>query len=128
MELAPPVHVLRVGGGSDVERARGRRPPIQQQRFVIVLRVEQAEAADIEPFARNGIQPAETQPFVRDVQPLHLFGHGTHLGVPVRQRLGIARQRGAELVFGSRALGVEPRVEPGHVALLGPQFFFVPSS
>ena len=47
VELAAPAHVLRAGGGGHVERARCRRPPIEQQRFVLVLLVEQADAADV---------------------------------------------------------------------------------
>jgi len=74
VELAAPTHVLRGRGGGDVERARRRCPPIQQHWFVVVLLVEEADPADVRMVARKGVQPAETQPVVRDVQPLHLFG------------------------------------------------------
>ena len=110
----------------------GRTRPIEQQRFVLVLLVEQADPADVGMFARNGVQPTETQPAVRHVQPLHLFGQRTNLGIPIHECPAIldvdgAPQRRAVPTLHPRALGVEPRVEPGHVAPLGPQFVFVPS-
>src|SRR5256885_3848709 len=39
---------------------------------VLVLLVEQADPPDVGPLARNGVEPAEAQPVVDDVQPLHL--------------------------------------------------------
>ena len=95
VELAAPPHVLWAGGGGDVERARCRRPPIEQQRFVLVLLVEQADAADVGMFARNGVQPTETQPVVRHVQPLHLSGQRTHLGIPFHEGPAILEVDGA---------------------------------
>jgi hypothetical protein len=72
----------------------------------------------------------QTQPAVRHIQPVHLSGQRTHLGIPIDERPAIldvdgAPQRRAVPTLHSRALGVEPRVELGHVALLGPQFIFV---
>ena len=51
VELAAPTHVLRGRGGGDVERARRRRPPIQQHWFVLVVLVEKADPADVRMFA-----------------------------------------------------------------------------
>ena len=81
-------------------------------------------------FARKGVQPTETQPVVRDIQPLQLSGQCTHLGIPMYECPAILEidrtpQRRAVPTLHSRALGIEPRVEPGHVAPLGTQFVFV---
>ena len=133
VELAAATHVLRVRGGGDVERARRRRPPIEQQRFVLVVFVEQADPADVGRFAGNGVQPTETQPVVRHVQPPQLSGHRAHLGIAIHERPAVLEvdggpQRRAVPPLRSRALGVEPRVEPRHVAPFGPQFVVVRSA
>ena len=128
VELAAAPHVLRAGGGGDVERARCGRSPVEQQRFVIVLLVEDADPADVGMLARKGVQPTETQPVVRDVQPLHLLGQRTDLGIPFdecRHLLDRAPQSRRVAVLHPRPLGVEPRVQPGHVDALGLQLVFV---
>ena len=116
VELAATTHVLRVRGGGDVERARRRRPPIEQQRFVLVVFVEQSDPADVRRFARNGVQPTETQPVIRHVQPPQLSGHSTHLGIPIHECPAVLEvdggpQRRAISPLRSRAFGVEPCVE-----------------
>ena len=123
VELAAPTHVFGAGGGGDVERARCRRPPVEQQRFVLVRLVEDADPADVGTVARKCVQPAETQPVVRHVQPLRLSGQRTHLGIPLHQRPAILEvdgtpQRCAVTALYPRALGVEPGVQLGHVGLL----------
>ena len=100
---------------------------------MLVLVVEQADAANVGMLAVKAVQPTETQPVVRHVQPLHLFGKRTYPGVPIHQCPAIldidgTPQRRAVPTLHSRALGVEPCVERGHVAPLGPQFLFVPVS
>jgi hypothetical protein len=47
MELAAQTHVLRCRSGRDIERASSGRPPIEQQRFVFVVLVENSDAADV---------------------------------------------------------------------------------
>ena len=47
VELAAAPHVLRTCCGGDVERACCGRTPIEQQRFVIVLAIENADPADV---------------------------------------------------------------------------------
>ncbi len=47
VELAAPADALGVCRGGRVERARRRRPPIEQQRFVFVALVEQPDASDV---------------------------------------------------------------------------------
>ena len=97
---------------------------------MVVLFVGQADPTDVHMFARKGVQPTETQPVVRDIQPLQLSGQCTHLGIPMNEGPAILEidgtpQRSAVSALHSRALGVEPRVEPGHIVPLGPQFVFV---
>jgi hypothetical protein len=99
-------------------------------RFVVVLFVEEADPPDIHMVARNRVQPTETQPVVRHVQPLQLSGQRAHLGIPMNQCPAILEvdgtpQRSPVPSLHSRALGVEPRVEPGDIAALGMQFVFV---
>ncbi len=89
MELASPAHVLRAGGSGHVERARCRGPPIEQQRFVVVLFVGEADATDVHMFARNAVQPTETQPVVRHVQPPQLSDQCAHLGIAMNECLSI---------------------------------------
>jgi hypothetical protein len=125
MELAAPPHVLRAGGGRDVERARGRRPPIQQQRFVLVRSVVQADPPDIGDLARHRVQPAETQCVVRHVQSLHLSGQRPDLGITVQQRGAVSAQGRVVFPLGPGAFGIEPGVELVHVGLFGVQLVFV---
>jgi hypothetical protein len=115
MELAAPTHVLRGCGSGDVKRACRRRPPIKQQRLVVAVLVENADPADVQTFVRNAVQPTETQPAVRHVQPVHLFGQRAHVGIPCHECPAIlevdgAPQRRAVPTLHTRALGVEPRV------------------
>ena len=125
VELAAPPHVLRARRGGDIERARGRRPPIEQQRLVFVLLVENADPADVQMLVRNGVQPTETQPVVRHVEPLHRSGQRPHFGIafhecPAHLQVDGAQQRRVVVTLQSRPLDVEPRVELGHVALFVP--------
>ena len=86
VELAAPAHVLGGGGGGDVERARCRRTPVEQQRFVFVGFVEDADATDVAAFAGHAVQPAETQSVVRHIQSRHLFGQHADLGIAFHER------------------------------------------
>lgn len=129
VELVAPAHLLRGRGGGDVERAPPA-PPIHQQRFVIVLLIEDADPADVEVFAQNSVQPTETQPVVRHVQPSHLFGQREHFGIPFYKYVAIlgvggAAQRRRVPAFHSRTFGVQPCVERGDAIPLGPQFVSV---
>src|SRR5690606_37151484 len=124
--LPAPPHPFRVGGGGGVERPRHRRPPVQQQRLVVVVAVEDADPPDVTPLARLGVEPAETQPAVGDVEALHLAGQRTYPGVAVHQRPAVLQidrspQRLAVPLLGAGAFGVQPCVEVGHIFPLGPQ-------
>ena len=130
VELAPPAHPLRAGGGGDVERAGGRCPPVEQQRFMVVALVEDADATDVEPLTGECVQPSETQAVIGDVQPRDRCGQRTHIGVAGDERSAVlnvdrALQRGSVLVLDALALGIEPVVESGQVTPLGLEFTIV---
>ena len=130
VELPTPTHVLRGRGGGHIERARRRCPPIEQQWFVLVVRIEDADAADVQTLVCHAVQPAETQSAVGDVQPRDLFGQCAHRDVACHECAAVhtvdgTAHRGAVPVLHARAFSVEPHVEPIHVALLGPQFVVV---
>ena len=133
VELAAATHVLRRRSGGDVESPCRGCPPVKQQRLVLVLLVEDADPADVRVFAEKCVQPAETQPVVGYVEPPHLFGQRSHLGIPLHERAAVLRVDGAPqcrvvATLHLGALGVEPVVELGHIAPLRPQFVFVFSS
>ncbi len=130
VELAAQTHVLRGSGRRDVERARRGRPPIEQQRFVFVVLVENADAADVRTSAGHAVEPAETESAVGDVQPRGLFGQRTHLAVARHESsavhaVDVGSERGAVPVLHPRALGVESHVQPVDVALLGSKLVVV---
>ncbi len=72
VELAAAAHVLRVRAGGRVERARRGRSPIDQQRFVFVVLVEDADPADVGALAGKRVQPPEAQAVVRDVRAVRI--------------------------------------------------------
>ena len=125
VELTASTHVLRVGSGGNVERARCRRPPIEQHRFVVVVRIEKADSADVRSLTSQRVQPAEAQAVVGYVQPLHLFGKRAHLCIAFHECFAVSAQSGAVPALDSGALRIEACVEPLHIVPLGSQFFFV---
>lgn len=124
-ELAATAHVLGVGPGRGVERPRHRCPPVQQQRFVVVLPVEEAQAPDVEMFSGNGFQPPEAQSVVGYVESVGFFGQGPHLGVAFHRGTAVFAQRGAVPVTHPDALGVQAGVEPVDIGLFGLYFDIV---
>ncbi len=122
------------GGGREVERTRLRRAPVEQQRLVVVVLVEDAEAADVADLravlrrGSGGVRPvvphvdaAEAQAVLggvvlRDVLGVHV---GVRLAFAARLRgaSGLAQHAGQP---GLRVLAqtVEMRVEHRHVGLL----------
>ena len=129
VELAAQTHVLRCRGGGHIERARRRRPPIEQQRLVLVL-VENADPADVRTWpvtlsSRPKHSPLSATSSRRPVWPAHA---PRRRGPPAcRRPCGRwSPERGAVPALHPRAFGVQPRVEPVHVALLGAQLVVSP--
>ena len=132
VELPAPAHALGVGAGGDVERPGRRRPPVQQQRFVLVRAVEQSDTADIEAFTVDGVQPPEAQPGVGDVEPVHLGRYGAHLGIAGQQGravlgVDVAAQGLGVPLLDPGPLCVQPGVEPVDVLAFGLQLGLVGS-
>lgn len=122
-QVPPPAYALRVGGGGEVERARGRGAPVDQQRVEVAVTVEDADAADVVAGAVLAVEATEAEPFLHGGELLDLFGvhaHGT-----VALRLGLAGPAGRPQLLGEPAGGlltqlVEAVVEHGDVLLLAP--------
>lgn len=125
MKLAAAPHVLRVRGRRDVERARHRSAPVQQQRLEVVVTVEDAETSDVEPCVVERVQPAEAQSVVGDVEPGDVLGQRPHLGIAFHGGAAVLAQRGGVPALRLCPLGVQPRVEPGDIIALGLQFVLV---
>ncbi|SLH76281.1 Uncharacterised protein [Mycobacteroides abscessus subsp. abscessus] len=85
VELAAAAHVLRVGGGGDVEGAGGGGSPVEQQGFELVVLVVEADAADVVAFAGDGVQAAEAQAVVGHAEALDLPGEGADFHVPLHR-------------------------------------------
>jgi len=111
---------LRVGGGRPVEGLGGRRPPVDEQRFVVGGR--QPEAADVVAGALAHVEAPEAEGKVADVEGrqavLEVRGQGVTLLTPL---VGAARRTPdpAELVAQLRPHLVEPGVEPLDIGALG---------
>jgi len=73
----------------------------------------------------NAVQPPETEPAVRDVQPLDLLGQRTDFDISLDECATVATQCRLVAVLHSCPLAVESLVQPGHVDALGLQLVFV---
>ncbi|SKV24848.1 Uncharacterised protein [Mycobacteroides abscessus subsp. abscessus] len=129
-ELAPAPGVLGMRAGRDIKRLRRGRPPIDQQRFVVVALIEEADAPDVGALAGDGVQPAEAQPVIGDIQALRLPGQCAHLVVALRHRPTVLlvdrpAQGAAVSPLHTRAFGIEPLIQSSDVFALGLQFLFV---
>jgi hypothetical protein len=105
--MSAPADALGRRRRGRVERPGGRCPPVHQQRLVLVVLVEQAEAADVAPLAVVGVEAAEREAVLG----------GPEGGEPV----GVHRRRGVTLGQGLRGadgLVVQDVVEPAR--RLGP--------
>ncbi len=119
---------LRRGRRGEVERPRGGRPPVDQQRPVVVALVEQPDPADVHrrlvvrAITVGEVEPAEAQPLL----------HGLELGEPIAvgggrrlpfggglRRPTRAAQSLGEPAVGQLAFGVEAFVQRRDVRLLG---------
>jgi hypothetical protein len=121
-QVAPPAHALGRRGGGGVERLGGRGPPVHQQRLVVALLVEQAEAADVAPLARVGVEAAERQAVLGGPQRGEAVGvhrgGGVALGERLRRAHGLVVQHRLQASRGVGPALVEPAVEHGDVAPL----------
>ena len=61
VEVTAAGHAVRARGGRAVERPRGSGPPVDQQRLVVVVLVEDPQPADVQPLAAGQVEPAEAQ-------------------------------------------------------------------
>jgi hypothetical protein len=80
--------------------------------------------------AGDAVQPAEAESAVGDVQPCRLFGQRAHLDVACHERAAVhavhrSPERVAVPALHTRALGVQPYVQPVDVALLGAQLVVI---
>jgi len=124
-QVAPAADAFGGGGGGEIERPRGRCPPVQQQRLVVVGLVPDAQPADIAPPAVVEIEPAETQPVLGRVELGDPLGGHSGQHVPLGARLRRAAplpQCSGQPVRGPLPQAVEVVVEHGDVLLLVVQF------
>ena len=119
-DVPPACDAERLGGSGPVEHLRDRRPPVDQQRVVVV--VEQADAPDVEPFAGGLVDPPETQSAL-DRRQLR-ESPGEQLRERFALRPGLIRPGGfldlnaPEFAVGLFTQHIEPLVHDGHFALL----------
>ena len=124
-ELAPPAHVFRRNGGRAVESARRGSAPILQERLVVVFLVENPQPADVRPFARKGVQPAEAKAAVGDIEPRDVLRRLAHHHVPLHEGHAFPAQGAVIRLSRLRPHRVEALVEPRDVLLFRPQFLVV---
>ena len=126
VERPPPVEAHRVGVGRPVERPGDAGPPVDDQRFLIV--VEHTDSADVVALAVGSIDAAEHQ---RRVTPAQLAGPAASvLGEPLAfeaflegaTRSLVVVERDRRGVVGTFADGVEDGVGPVDVGLLACEF------
>ena len=122
-DVPAPADALRPGRGGDVERPRRGRSPVQQQRLVVALVVDDAEPADVPALAVLEVQPTEAEPVLRGVELAEPAGPLRGRAVPLGHALvrgGHAADQGlGEVAGGSLAQPIELLVEHRHVLLLG---------
>jgi hypothetical protein len=118
---APPDALWGCSRGR-IERACRRCAPVHQQRFVLVLLVQQPEPPDVAPLAVVGVKPTERQSVLRSAQGRETVGVHRGRGVALRKRLRRAHrlvvQHAVETLRGIGAPGVEALVEHGYVLAL----------
>src|SRR5690606_22910815 len=86
-QVAPAPDALGRGGGGRVERPGGGRPPVHQERLVLVLLVQQAQPADVAALAVLGVEAAEREPVLGGAQRREAVGVHRGRGVPLGERL-----------------------------------------
>ena len=102
---APAARGCGTGGGGACSpgsrrwRRRTRAPPAPANRATAVRNSFSLSKMPIRPmygaFARNAVQPTETQPVVRHVQPPHLLGQRAHLDIPLHECPAVLEVDGA---------------------------------
>jgi hypothetical protein len=122
-DMPATAHAFRGERGRGVERARGGRPPVDQQRAVAPVPgqvLQQADAADVPALAVAQVQPAEAQALLNGVEPPQTLGQLGCGHVAFGQALVAEPGPGQHLVEPvPRLLAqfVKPPVEPGDVIL-----------
>ncbi len=125
---APQPH--RGVAGGQVEGARDRCPPVDEDGGALGVLLPDSDTADVPADTVPEIQPPETEPGIHGVQRRR--GHPV-LGdrhIPFKARLltrGDLRQRCSDGVLLGGAASVEEGVQVGDEGLLGPQFRVVPA-
>jgi len=112
--------------GGKIERAGGGGAPVHQERFEVGGLLDDAEPADVAAFAVPEIQPAETQPVFRRIEPGEPLGARRGGRVTFRPRLmgaAVAAQHPRQPGGGALPQRIEPVVQHGDVPLLGADFF-----
>ena len=100
-QVPAAAHALGRRGGGGVERLRRGRAPVHQERLVLALLVEQAQAPDVAPLPRLGVEPPERQAVLGRAQRREPVG--VHRGGGVTLGQGLRRADG---------LVVQDRLEP----------------
>ncbi len=123
-DVAPAAYPVRVGGGRQVERPGGGRPPVDQQRVVRAGVVEDPDAAHVAHVVGAGVEveAAEAEPRLHRRELGELFGVHADGRVALGPRLGRAAggtQGAGEPPGRLLAQAVQALVEHGHVLLLG---------
>jgi hypothetical protein len=122
-DLPAPLHAVGGGRGRQVERPGRRRPPVHQQRAMVVRLVEDTDAPDV---PRLGpvlfeVEPAEAEPGLHRAVLGHLVGVEGNSAVALGLRLwgaaGLAQQR-REAARGLLAHFVQPSIQSRDVSLL----------
>jgi hypothetical protein len=108
-----------------VEGLGGRRPPVDQQRFLPPVLRGQPDAADVPgDVGVAAVQPAEAEAGVRGVEGDQPLGVELDGGLALADGLRVVRRAGQRLVQPVDHVCpdvVQPPVQSGHVALFGRQ-------
>jgi hypothetical protein len=121
-QVAPAPDALRRCGGGRVERPGRGRPPVHQQRLVLVVLVEQPQPPDVAALAVLHVEPAEGEPVLRGPQrgePVGVHGgSGVALGEGLRRADGLVVQHAGEPAGRLGPAGVETLVQHADVGPL----------
>jgi hypothetical protein len=123
-----PANALGPGSGRGVERTRRGCPPVDEQRLVVALFIEQAQPPHIAlpvavlVFVTVQVQAPEAQALLDTVESGQLLRIHRRGGIPLGERLRGTGSRGAqhlgEPLGGVPAALVEVPVEHGEIVLL----------